>query len=204
MLLTNSKGLYPENGFTMPELLTTMIITAILSLIAYSFFSTSISQYYSLEARGTSLAELASQSQRVAQVLRGVTGITEASADDITCYAYFYPRDSYVSLIHYYKVNGNTELLADVTPMTSNPPSGTPINSEEKTFTIINNFYQVSGVSTFVYYDASNVALSEPITDLSSISAIQVNLAVPGWALNQQSNQQLSLEVELRNRKYNL
>src|SRR4051812_19238594 len=112
-------------GFSVTELLIVIAIASILSMASFTFFNTSLSQYLSLQKEGTSLTFLASQSQRVATVLRGITDITEVSSDDITCYSYFYPRDSFVSLIHYYKVNSNTQLLADVTPMSANPPIGT-------------------------------------------------------------------------------
>ncbi len=191
-------------GFTITELLTTIIITSILSIAGYGFFSTSFSQYFSLQKEGTALSNLATQSERVAQVLRGVTGITEVSSDDITCYTYFFPKDTYVSLIHYYKANGNTQLLADVTPMSANPPDGVLLTAQKKTYTIIDPFYQVTGVNTFVYLDSAGNPLTLPITDTTTIKGITVNLAVPGSVISKNSNQSVSVQVSLRNRKSNL
>ena len=63
----------------------------------YTFFNTSLSQYISLQAEGSSFSDLATQSQRVANVMRGLTDINSVSATDIDCYAYFAPSDAYVS-----------------------------------------------------------------------------------------------------------
>jgi hypothetical protein len=96
------------------------------------------------------------------------------------------------------------QLLADVTRMTSNPPVGAENPDTKHTYTIINNFYQASGVSTFVYLDSTGAELSQPISDLKTIKGIRVTLAVPGGNLNNNSNQTISVQVSLRNRKTNL
>jgi hypothetical protein len=181
-----------------------MVIAGILGVTGYSFFNTSLSQYYSLQMEGTALTALASQSQRIATVLRGATDITSVSADDVTCYSYFYPRDSYVSLIHYYKANGNTQLLADVTPLSANPPTGTLLTAQKKTYKIIEKFYQVPSVNTFEYQDSVGNTLGLPINDLTTVKGIKVNLAVPGSVISKTTNQSITVQVSLRNRKTNL
>jgi len=167
----------------------------------YIFFNDSLSQYLALQKDGSDFTDLSYESQRVANVLRGTTDIVSESADDITCYAYFAPNDTYVSLIHYYKNAGQTQLLADVTPMTANPPIGTPITAQKETIPIISDFYQATGTSTFVYLDETGAVLPLPIVDEHTIKGIQVNLAAKG-AHN--SDQAVALQVSLRNRKTNL
>lgn len=188
----------------MVELTVVMVMIGIIVVPVYTFFNTSFSQYISLQAEGSSFSDLATQSQRVANVMRGITGVNSVSADDINCYAYFAPSDTYVSKIHYYKNASSTKLFADVTRMTSNPPIGTPIVGSTKTFTIIPNFYQAAGVKTFIYLDAVGTALPLPITDLRTIKGIQVTLAVPAGNMNKNGNQTVSVQVSLRNRKSNL
>lgn len=193
-----------QDGFTLVELIVVMVLTGIITVAAYTFFNTSFSQYLSLQKEGTTFTDLALQSQRLANVLRGATDITAATDSEVTCYAYFAPSDKYVSTIRYYKTADNNKLLADVTRMTSNPPLGTPIAGSTKTFTIIPAFYQAAGVKTFVYLDAAGSALTMPITDLKTIKGMQVNLAVPGGTSSDTTNQAVSLQVSLRNRKVNL
>ena len=193
-----------ENGFTLIEMLITMILVTILSVASYTFISTSTSQYLALQQDGVVFGDLASQSQRIAQVLRGLTDITVASADEITMYAYFYPQDAYTSLVHYYKSADGKILYADVTPMTSNPPIGTPITASKKTYTIISPFYAPAGVSTFTYLDPYGIELTMPISDLHTIKEIKVTLAVPVKAPTVNGNDSISLLVSLRNRKTNL
>jgi prepilin-type N-terminal cleavage/methylation domain-containing protein len=205
-MLTRNKLHYKgdSRGFSITELLIVLILAGLLGVTGYSFFNTSLNQYFSLQKEGTALTNLATQSQRIAQVLRGVTDITSVSSNDITCYAYFSPQDAYVSLIHYYKANGSTQLLADVTPMSSNPPTGTLLTAQKKTYTIIDVFYQVAGVNTFAYLDSAGNTLTPPISDLTTIKGMQVNLAVPGSVISKNSNQAVTVQVSLRNRKTNL
>jgi len=193
-----------RDGFTLVELMVVIVMIGILIVPAYTFFNTSLSQYISLQKEGSGLSDLTLQSQRVATVLRGLTDINSATADGLDCYAYFAPSDTYVSHIRYYKSSDGTQLLADVTRMTANPPEGTEIPSTLHTYTIINNFYQQSGVNTFEYLDSTGATLPQPISDLRTIKGIRVTLAVPGGNLSDNSNQTVSVQVTLRNRKTNL
>ena len=164
---------------------------------AYIFFNDALSQFFSLQENSTYFTQLAANSDRIASVLRGATGIVSASSNDLVVYAYFSPDDTYVSKIHYYLNSSGTELLADVTQMTSDPPIGTPIASTTKTYTIISNYYQLPNVSLFDYLAQNGSTLSEPITNLQSIKGIRVNLSVP--SSYSKGGQTLSVRVTLRN-----
>lgn len=195
-------------GFTVVELLIAISLAAVLSTVAIGFFSSSFNNYIKLSKDSTNLSEVASQTQRIARVLRGLTDISDASsANEITVYAYFSPVDSYVSQVRYYKNAAGTVLYADVTPMTANPPIGTLITANKKTYTIISTFYTVSGTNLFTYLDAAGNALTNPVTDQHTIKGIRINLAVPtivGKANPANSYTTTSLQVSLRNRKTNL
>jgi prepilin-type N-terminal cleavage/methylation domain-containing protein len=190
-----------KSGFTLIELVVVMSISILVALTFYTFFKTNLFTYLNLQNDATSFSALATQSQRIASVVRGTTGIVSAAPNDLVAYAYFYPSDSYVSLIHYYENSTDTILYADVTPMSSNPPIGTPITASEKTFTIIPDFYQPTNGSLFTYLDASNSALPTPISDLNSIKAVQVNLAAKG---SDGHDQTVTVYVNLRNRDTNI
>jgi len=191
-----------EAGFTLVELLIVISLVAIMFISFGTFFTNYMILYSKYQKDSTNFTELANQSQRVAEVLRGLTDITAESTNSITVYAYFSPVDSYVSQVKYYLGSGNKSLLADVTPMTANPPNGTLITASKKTYTVISNYYQASGVNLFNYYDASATQMTLPIADEHSIMDIQVNLAVPGTHTS--TGQTLSITVSLRNRKTNL
>jgi prepilin-type N-terminal cleavage/methylation domain-containing protein len=193
-----------NDGFTIVELSMVMILIAIISTATYTFINTSTSQYLALQQDGIVFGDLAFQSQRIAQVVRGLTDISQASADEITMYAYFYPKDSYASLVRYYSDSTKTNFYADVTTMTANPPIGTPIASTKKTYTIISPFYAPTGTSTFTYLDSFGATLAMPITDLHTIKEIKITLAVPVKAPVVKGNDSISLLVSLRNRKTNL
>lgn len=186
----------------MVELLVVISLVGIVFITFSSFFDNYLVLYSKYQSDASNFTELANQSQRIADVLRGLTDITAESNNSLTAYAYFSPVDTYVSQVHYYLNATNTAVMVDVTPMTANPPIGTLITANEKTYKIISNYYQASGVNLFNYYDASDTLLSLPITDEHSILSIQVNLAEPGS--HTKNGQTLSITVSLRNRKTNL
>jgi hypothetical protein len=185
-------------------MLIVIIVTTIVAMGAFTFFNNSIKQYFNLQQDGMYFGDMAMQSQRVSNVLRGLTDITTANADDLTVYAYFSPNDQYVSLVKYYKNAANNVLLADVTDMTADPPLGTSITSSLKIYTVIENFYSVSGLSLFEYLDSGGNNIPLPISDLHSIKGIRVNLAVPSQGPIANSKTIITSQVSLRNRKTNL
>ncbi len=192
-----------QSGFTIVELLIAMAVAAIVAVGVYSFFGSSLKEYFRLQEESLAFADVAANSQRIASVLRGTTDVTVASNTSMTMYSYFSPYDQYVSLIKYYPDNTGTKLLADVTRMTANPPIGTQISGSLKTFTIIENFYVPSGTNTFEYLDSSGGTLTMPISDLKTIKGVRINLADKPVTPSSQVTK-MSVEVGLRNRKTNL
>ncbi len=201
---TSTSARYNEQGFTIIELTVTMVVVAIASIILLTFTNTTTRQYLGLQKDASAFSDLAMQSQRITSVLRGSTDISEATADSVTVYAYFYPNNQYVSLIRYYLNPSRTTLYADVTPMSANPPVGTPITASKKTYTIIPYYYQVSATPLFQYQNASGTTLTQPIADLSTIKAIKISLTTPSTGQQNNSSQTISTSVSLRNRKTNL
>jgi prepilin-type N-terminal cleavage/methylation domain-containing protein len=190
-----------EHGFSLVELVVVMTLTLIMSTMFYTFFKTNLVTYLNLQKDASGFTDVASQSARIANVLRGSTSITSAAANDLVAYAYFYPTDAYVSQVHYYLSADSTILFADVTPMTSNPPIGTPITAQKKTYTIINSFQQTTGQTLFNYLNSSSAVMSLPIADLHTIKGVRVNL---GTDTSGAVNQAITLDISLRNRKTNL
>jgi prepilin-type N-terminal cleavage/methylation domain-containing protein len=189
-------------GFTLVELLIVISVVVILFISFGTFFTNYLKLYFGYQQDGSNAAELSTQSLRITDVLRGATDLISESGNDLSAYAYFSPADAYVSTIHYYLNSTGTKIMADVTPMTANPPTGTLIASEKATYTIISSYYQPSGSSLFTYYDASGNVLVPPIADEHAIMEIQVNLSEP--ASHNQAGQQLAAVASLRNRKTNL
>jgi prepilin-type N-terminal cleavage/methylation domain-containing protein len=187
-----------QSGFTLVELLISIVLVVILFVSFGTFFINYMTLYYGLQSDSTNAIEMTQEIERMASVLRGLTNITSATPNSLTAYAYFSPNDTFVSLINYYVNASGNEVMATVTPMTGNPPDGTPISSEATTYTIISHYYQPSGKSLFTYYDSAQDVLSQPITNQELISSIGINLSEP--ATHNANGQQLSTEVTLRNR----
>ena len=191
-----------NQGFTLVELMVVISVIAVMFISFGTFFTNYLILYTKYQQDANDFSELANQSQRIADVLRGATDLVSESANDLTVYAYFSPADTYVSLTHYYLSANGQAVMVDVTPMSANPPIGTLLAGQTKTYTIITNFYEPAGGSLFNYYDASGTQLSLPIGDEHSIIDIQVNLAEPGS--HTKNGQNLNITVSLRNRKTNL
>jgi prepilin-type N-terminal cleavage/methylation domain-containing protein len=200
VLIHNDKA---QQGFTLVELVVSITLMAIIGTTFLVFFKSSLFDYLDLQSDATSLTELSSQEMRIATVVRGLTDVSSAGANDLSVYAYFYPSDAYVSLVHYYlqQNNGVEQLMADVTPMSANPPIGSLLTDQKRTYTVIDNFYQPSGGSLFTYLNSSGTALTLPVSDLTTIKGVQVNLAT---TLKDGGNQSVQVQVSLRNRKNNL
>jgi type II secretory pathway pseudopilin PulG len=190
-----------QAGFTIVELLIVIIITVLVATIFFQFASVSIGQYIRLQTDASRNANMASQSQRIAKVVRGATSITSAGAYDMQLYSYFYPSDTYVSQTRYYLDATKMVLKVDVTPMSANPPQGSPLAGQTRTYTIIPQYYYSSTTSLFNYLDASGNTLTQPINDLNAIKMVKINLAAKD---TRNTTQSLSLQVNLRNKKTNL
>lgn len=193
-----------QSGFTIIEVIIALVLSGLVATLIFTFFGTTINQYFALQADGLSFGGLSAQSQRVAAVTRGLTEVADAKDDELTMYAYFSPRDSTISMVRYYKSTDGTKLLADVTPMTANLPSGTPITADKKTYTIIDPFYTPAGVKTFEYFDSGGTQITTPVTDKNTIQQIKITLASPSKAPTSSGYNLISVQVSLRNRKINL
>lgn len=191
-----------QTGFSLVELLVVISLVGILFASFGVFFSGYLKLYSSYQSDASNFSELAQQSQRISKVLRGIVDITVVDSNDLTAYAYFSPGDTYTSVVRYYLANGDTKLMVDVTPMTANPPIGTPITASKRTYTIITNYYKKPGVNLFDYYDSAGTQLTPPVANQHIISTINVNLYEP--VSHSANGQQMSTSVSLRNRKVNL
>lgn len=193
-----------SEGFTLLEILIVLTLIGIVSVGVYSFTVTSGVNYLRMHEDGLRFSELSEKSQRISRVLRGGGDITEATNDAITIYAYFSPADQYYSLIRYYKDPTNTKIMADVTPMTSNPPIGTPITAQKVTYTILDDFYNDPASKTFEYLDSAGGVMALPIADNHTIKGLRVNLVTASPRSPATTKTAISTDVSLRNRKTNL
>ena len=190
-------------GFTIIELAISISVISVVTIIIYTIFNTSFLNYLGLQRNNIAFDTMNRNSQRIATVVRGLTDITLADANELTFYSYFSPNDNYVSLVHYYLDGSNPSLRADVTPLNANPPSGTPQSSRKQSFTVIEQFVAQT-TPTFEYLDSSGATLSQPIADLHTIKGIRINLAQKIDDPKQTETTTNSLTVSLRNRKTNL
>ena len=192
-----------SSGFTLLELIVTIALIGIFSTIFLIVFKSTLFSYLDLQKQASSFGQMSNEASRIATVLRGATSVRAAADNDLTVYAYFYPSDNYVSQVRYYvaATNGQKQLIAELTPMTANPPVGTLDTAKSKRFIVIDNFYQPTGAKLFSYLNASNAVLTTPVTDMNTVKLIQIRLSS---SVGDASSQDMVLQVMLRNRKNNL
>lgn len=194
---------FRDSGFSLVEMLVVMSLIGILTVTFYTLFVTSFTGYLNLQKQSSSFTQATIHSSRVANVIRGLTDITIAKDSELEVFAYFYPSDAYVSKVRYYTttINGTQQLRADLTPMTADPPIGTPITAQMRTLTIIESFYTPVNTPLFTYINAANAVLTTPVTDFSAIKSVKIQMSTKVDTLEKQS---ISTQVMLRNRKTNL
>ena len=188
-----------QKGFTLVELALVTAITSIIIVLLYSVYVGSFNNYLALQTDAIKFNDLSSQTQRIVRILRGSTDVLEASPTSATVYAYFSPRDNVVSKVRYY-VSG-TQLKADITPMSSAPPVGTPQTAQMKTYVIIEKIDTTT--SPFEYLDSAGNNLAS-VANLRDVKGMRVTLTVPPTKLATVKATTLQVSVSLRNRKTNL
>lgn len=191
-----------QDGFTITELLVVIALVSIMFVSFGSFFNNYLKTYPAYQSDASNFSELAQQSQRISNVVRGIVDISNPANDELEAYAYFSPSDTYTSVVRYYLSADGKALMVDVTRMTANPPIGTPITASKRTYTVISNYYKPPATNLFVYYDSAGTVLTPPIANQHVINSIGINLAEPISHSNK--GQQLNISVSLRNRKVNL
>ncbi len=163
------------------------------------FFDNTLISFLDQQQNSIELTNLQVESTRIGNVIRGATGIVNASTNSLTLYSYFKLNDQYVSEVTYYLNSQKNQLLASVTPMTANPPIGQPITSETKQYVIISKYDYNSSIGLFTYYGLGQNILYPPISDNNLIISVGINLMSPIAGSNNKS-QSLDLIISLRNR----
>jgi len=80
-----------NQGFTLVELLITIIIIGLVSTTFIVIFKSTIYNSINMQLDASRAVDLNSGAQRIGMILRGATGITSATSSDLVVTAYFYP-----------------------------------------------------------------------------------------------------------------
>ncbi len=188
-------------GFTVGELLVTIVLTSGVLLTFSMFFADNFQGYLNLQASTVRSNEISSALQRMTRVIRGMQSISDAQEDSLTGYAYFTPRDSTLSKVRYFYESGSQNLKVGVIPASGSAPNYTYNAQDEQISTIASD---ISGDSEiFRYVDSDNEEsefTSETYKDIRAVKIVLNGLAVS----ERQSPVNLQTTVTLRNRKTNL
>ncbi len=121
----------------MIELEVVMAIIALIVPLVVMFFWSSFGNFMKLQSSNMLAADQANALNRMGQVLRSGTQITNAAANTLTIYAYFSPKDSTLSQVTYtYDATAGT-LKAVKIPATGSPPNYTYNAANAITYTLL-------------------------------------------------------------------
>ena len=192
-------NLRQQHGFTITELIVAITLVGIGLALMGPMLVRNFYDYLEMQHNGMAYGNVATQTQRVARVMRGAVEIVNAQHNEVTLVAYFAPSDDIVSKVRYY-VDGGA-LKADVTPYTANPPAGTPIPSQLRTTTIVSSYFNPSGNPIFRYYDANGNAYPTPDVELTMVKGVSIELSARGAKDKVVTS---TVRVTIRNAKTNL
>ncbi len=192
--------LHRSRGFTIIELLIVISVIALLSIATTLVFNSSLRDLFKMNATMVNINDQVVAMQRMEQVLRGGTRITEATTMRLTIFSYFSPQDATLSQITYYYNATSKKLLVDRIPASGSPPNYTYNNSDKKTLTLISDFVQTGDI--FTYFDANGDSGVFTGDQLKDIKKITISLKEPARANIPAA--ELTSSVILRNRKTNL
>lgn len=196
-----------KSGFTLIEVLLTVVIFSIISMAAFSLISSYnktsdlIAVQLALQSDGrNSLSQMVNDIRRTNEGSNGAFAIDSATASSFIFYSNI-DADSYFEKIEYF-ISGN-ELRKSVTK-----PSGSPLiyNPANKITTVLSSKIANSTAPLFDYYDntyaGSGNALGLPV-DITAIRFVKINLILDDNPSAPTAPQAMEAKAALRNLKDN-
>lgn len=189
-----------QRGFTITELLVAIIVLSLLITVLVSFFWSSFTSFFKLQETEITLADKSRVMQRMTQVIRSGTTITEATPTALTIHAYFSPQDEKLSQVRYAYDSAAKKLIVTRIPASGEPPSYT-YPPEDASTTVLLSAVQLQP-PIFTYRDANGEHGPFTADTYKDIKGVMIELASP--ATTRESATHLKTNIELRNRKTNL
>lgn len=189
----------PNQGTTIIELVLAIAMIAIISVVMTVIFGSTIRDLLKINTTMVNTNQELIALQRMQQVVRSGTRITEASDRKLTIYAYFSPQDATLSQVTYYYDSSTKTLKADKIPASGSAPNYVYNASDKITIVLISGYEQVG--SLFAYYDASGNSGPFMIDQLKDIKRIMIFIHDKAVGSNKETQVQSS--VIIRNRKVN-
>ena len=188
-----------NDGYTISELAIVIVLIGIASTIMTMAFNATYRDLGQMSSVMMRSNDQVLAMQRMAQVIRSGTRITEATNVRLTIFAYFSPGDATLSQVTYYLDPANEKLKVDKIPATGSPPTYTYNPANKRTAILINSYSQVGDL--FKYYDAIGDTGPFNVDEMQNIQKITIGLHNKAYA--NVAQQDLTTTVILRNRKVN-
>ena len=195
------RKLHNSGGFTVGELMVTIVLVSGVLLTFSMFFADNFQGYLNLQTSTVRSNEISSALQRMTRVLRGIQSISDAQSNTLTGYAFFTPRDSTLSKVRYFYESGSQNLKVGVIPASGSAPNYTYNVQDEQISTIASNISDGSAIFRYVNSDNEEAEFTaDTYKDIRAIKIVLNGLAVS----DRQSPVNLQTTFTLSNRKTNL
>ncbi len=188
-----------KNGFSLMEMIVTVVLVGILGLIIASLY-TSGNKQYRLGTKRIALNEQAAIAARdFEKMSRGTTAIISANSNNLTFYSYLKgdtnPAPSKIS----YYLDGNSLYRYSISPIIAENTFIYP-DSQKEIKKIAEN---VISVNLFKYYNDANSELEFPIQN-DVVRLIKMSIEIDNDINASPESAEQSTAVQLRNLKNNL
>lgn len=189
-----------QAGYSMVELLISALIVGIMSGTLFIFFGSAFNNFFKIQESSIMVNDKTRTLYRIAQVIRSGTTIAEATADNLTIYAYFSPQDTTLSQVRYYYSSASKTVKVDRIKAVGTAPNYTYPIANKQTFTLIDQIILTGNLFSYLDANGDNGPFTAPTyKDIKTIS-IDLNTA----SNYKTTASQLKTTVEMRNRKTNL
>lgn len=185
-----------NKGFTITELIVVMSLIAIISGFVYIFFSQSIINFLRLQSANITVVDRTRALNRMMQVVRGITNISDAQANSLTATTYFSPTDTVPSRVTYSYDASTKELTVKTILADGASPNYTYNIANQKTSVVLYGLQLQE--SLFAYYNRTGSIAVIDGSDYSSIAS--VNITINSVVEGNPGPTELSTTVLLRNK----
>lgn len=189
-----------SRGLTILELILILPLIGIITILAMTMIVNYNRTYKYSVIQGQTSYQIANYLERMGRVIRSTNDIDSATANSLTIYAYFSPRDATPDKIRYYL--SGSDLKVGVIQASGTAPNYTYNPGSEVVTTMVSNVKN-GAADLFSYYDENGTKLTGSF-NIGSVKEIGIFVSLNPDDKFISKNISGQTKIQLRNKKTNL